>query len=247
MESMVTESMDPTANCKKRIRKYGRKLLKGAAVTLAAANILVIFLYPDLLANVIHKAEGHQTSTSSDQDHTMATLRLREDTLTFDGNGIFDPLESVEAYDENGKDIRDQVAVTYVSGPSIWEKRIVYTLYQSQTDRLEASATLLLENYNGPSITVENVGSVAWEELQKLNEVLEERNLLHAEDGFGNACANQVVYSYEIDPATSSAEITFALRNAFEDYTTQKIGVAVEDFPEKYLEAEKCFATGTSE
>ena len=187
---------------------------------------------------MFQKTEGHQNSGSSDQEPTTATLLIKEDTRTFDGNGIFDPLESVEAYDENGKDIRDQVAVTYVSGPSIWEKRILYTIYESQTDRLEACATLILENYNGPSITVENIGSVSWEELQKLSEVLAEGNQLHAEDGFGNECVNQVVYSYEIDPVTSSAEITFALRNAFEDYTTQKIRVAVEDIPEEYFEAE---------
>lgn len=242
MESMDTESMD-TGNMgsikknKKTAAKYRGKILKVTVTVLAAAILLLVFLFPEFPMKLLGLNKSEQNIVpNAVQGGGQALLRANQAERTFDGNGIFDPMESVEAFDIDGKDIRDRVSVTYVSGPSIAEKRIVYTVYDSNSDRLEASSSLVMKNYQGPTITIGNVGSVSWAELQNLTEVLVDKELLNAEDGFGNACPYKIAYYYEIDPKTRSAEITFSLSNEFQDYTSKKIKAFISEIPEQYFE-----------
>lgn len=237
IESMVTENMESIGTSKESIRKCRYKIAKAIIAILAVLNILVIFICPEVLLRVLKIEEhGYNNSSSIDQGDKNAVLRVNEEKRIFDGNGIFDPMESVEAFDVNGEDIRDKVAVTYVPGPTIEEKRILYTVYDSNSSRLEASSLLVMNNYHGPSITVSEVESVSWEELQNLTEVLIERKMIDTDDGFGNACPNRVSYSYNFDPMTASAEITFSLSNAFQDYTNKKMRVLVNEIPKQYLQ-----------
>lgn len=238
IKSMVTETMEHTENNKKPRKKHCSAILKGIAVVLALFTLFLIFVCPEFPLKFFDMEEDlNSFSSNADQGNEKAILKVNEERKTYDGNGIFDPMRSVEAYDINGEEILDKVAVTYISGPSIAEKHILYTVFDSDSRRLEASCLLIMENYDGPSIQIGDVRSITWEELQNLTELLIKEDQLAADDGFGNKCPNQVTYYYEIDPVMQTAEITFSLRNEFQDYTTKKILVSVEGLPEAYMES----------
>ena len=241
MESMIMENMESTGKNKQNKKNYKYTILKGIAVTLAVLNIVVIFIWPELPLKVfkLEKESIYNTPSDTDKGNEKSILRVNKEKKMFDGKGMFDPMDSVEAYDTNGENILDKVAYAYIPGQSIEKKQILYTVYDSDLRRLEASCELILKNYHGPAISLGEIGSVSWEELQNLTEVLAERELLHTDDGFGNACMDKVTYYYDIDPEEKRVEITFSLSNGFQDYVSKKIKVSIDKIPEEYFETLK--------
>ena len=140
-------------------------------------------------------------------------------------------MDGVQALDNDGDDITGKVAVAYISGKTIQEKEIWYTVYDSELDKLEAVCQLRLENYQGPSILFDEIGTVSWEELQRLTEVLVGRGVMKGDDGFGNDVSSGITYFYEINPDGKSAEVTFSLTNVFQDYRNEKVILNVDGLP----------------
>ena len=196
---------------------------------LAGFNLVLLLLFPDWIGyknDVSEKIEDHGQG--------KAKLEVAEKKRTFNGAGLFDPLDGVKASDTDGKDISDRIAVTYISKESIQNKEIHYIVYDSENEKLEDVSFLYLKNYEGPKIKVEAVDSVSWKNLQNLNQFMVEAHQLYAEDGFGNDVSNAVAFSFRLLPETKEAEVTFSLVNQFQDCWIEKLIVGVEDFPEEY-------------
>lgn len=201
-----------------------RKIIAIAVTVLAVINLGVLFLYPELPAKLAGKSDADylQISEEDSKGSEKAALTLAEDKREFNGKGIFDPLEGVKALDTDGQDITDKIAVAYIPGETIQQKQIHYTVYDSENEKLEASCDLYLENYEGPSVSVKNVGNISWEQLQKLTEVLVGKGKLKGDDGFGNDASEGVTYFYEVNPDMQTVEVTFSLTNLFQDYRMRK-------------------------
>lgn len=210
--------------------KAGKRIGIAAALILLGMVVL-LFLFPEFPLRFLGKDSGMQKIEKSAEKGTqMARLTLTDKEKIFDGHGIFDPLKGVEAVDSDGSDIIGKVAVTYVSGRTISRKKIRYVLYDSNGERMEAVCDLRLENYEGPSVTLENLKSVTWEELQKLPEALIEKEQMTADDGFGGDASESVICSFKLLDR-GSAEVQFSLNNLFGDYYVKKVVVPVEDIP----------------
>ena len=138
-------------------RQGGRKIHKGKIIAavgtiLAVLNLFVLLLWPELPAKFfgISDEVHHEISEKDGKGNGKAALTLTETERTFDGNGIFEAMDGVQALDNDGDDITGKVAVAYISGKTIQEKEIWYTVYDSELDKLEAVCQLRLENYQGP-------------------------------------------------------------------------------------------------
>lgn len=230
MDVMVKAEMD---GMQKKKKTNKRKIIAAVVTVLAVLNLAGLMFFPDILAGLMGKngEESFEITEEDGKGSGQAVLKLEEDRRTFDGNGIFDPLAGVQALDNDGKDITDKVAVFFASGKTVMEKKIHYTVYDSKNEKLEASCDLFLENYQGPSITIGEVGTLTWEELQKIPETLIANGVLSGDDGFGNDATGGIACFYELNEDMVTADITFSLMNQFQDYRNEKIVVQVEDIP----------------
>ena len=125
-------------------RQGGRKIHKGKIIAavgtiLAVLNLFVLLLWPELPAKFfgISDEVHHEISEKDGKGNGKAALTLTETERTFDGNGIFEAMDGVQALDNDGDDITGKVAVAYISGKTIQEKEIWYTclLYTSPIPR----------------------------------------------------------------------------------------------------------------
>lgn len=230
---MATVDMDMAEMAKNQTRnKSGIGKAVAVIVTiLAAVNLLVLFVAPELMAPQGAEESLPVISEADGLGSGQAKLTVAQPLRSFDGNGIFNPLDGVEAFDTDGREITAKVAVAYIPGKTVQQKEIRYTVYDSQNEKMEAACELLLDGYTGPSITIGEIKAISWEDLQRLTEILIEQDVLQGDDGFGNDATAGITYFYEINPDMQTVEVTFSLMNQFQDYRNEKVVLTVEDIP----------------
>ena len=214
-----------------------RKWIVAGVTVLAVLNLIVLFVWPEQFAKILglSKEEDFVVSEEDSRGSGDAALTVPEEKLLFNGKGIFDPMTGVIAADTDGSDLTEKVSISYSSGKTIDEKEIHYQVYDSTGKRMEAVRELKLDNYRGPSVKLGTVERVSWEELPYLPEVLIKDGILSADDGFGRDMSKGIAYSYEILYESSQAELTFSLNNDFQDFSSQKCLVLVDDLPDDYM------------
>ena len=233
---MASTAIVNTVTERKRRMKTNKKKIAVIVITvLAVLNLILLIARPDLPLKLFGKSEEKMTEESA-KGSGKASLKIKESERTFDGNGTFDPLQGVQAFDTDGSDITGKTAVSYLSGKTISDKEIHYTVFDSDSDKMEAKCKLTLEDYAGPTIHFEEIDKVSWEDLQRLTTVLVRKKLIFGDDGFGNDISNAITYYYEIYPDRAEAEVIFSLVNAFQDYHSEKIAISVEDIPPEMIE-----------
>lgn len=213
------------------MKKGKIRALISVLVVLAILNIILLFLFPEVLVTLLGKEKTGAERETADTGSGQASLILEAEEREYDGNGIFDPLQGVTAQDNDGSDVKHKVGIAYLSGDTIRQKTILYTLYDSKGEKLEVSCKISLINYEGPDITCGKVESVDWEMLPNLAETLVQEGKLHGDDGFGNDASGSIASSYEINEQTHLAEVTFSISNQFNDTKVLKMEVPVENMP----------------
>lgn len=224
---MDIENMD--MGIRSMVVKNNRNKIIGIVSMVALINLIGLFVVPDWIES--RRTVQNEVVNYGDG---KAKLEISSQDRTFNGKGIFDAMEGVNAYDIDGTCMKDRIALTYTSKESIQNKEIHYIVYDSKNEKLEDVASLFLEGYKGPSLKLSPIHSVTWDELQKMNETMIEKGLLQADDGFGNDANQAVTFSFELLPETKSAKVTFSLINQFQDCHMEKMIVSVEDFPQEY-------------
>ena len=234
----IMADMEVMERRKRNMGTNKRQIVWVVVTLLAVLNLVVLFVWPEKIAAVFGKSQEYHSEVAEEDSKGSgeAQLSVPEEKRTFNGKGIFNPMEGVEAQDVDGSDLTEHVSVTYSSGKTPSEKQIRYRVYDSEGNQMEAEQILDLENYKGPSITLGVVQSVSWEELQNLTEVLVEKGLLKADDGFGNDVSRGVVFSYEILYESRQAEVTFSFINDFQDFKSEKCLIQVDNLPDEYME-----------
>ena len=214
------------------MKRNKKKIIIGVVTLIAAMNLAVIFLKPDIVLRItgLYKEENI-IRDSSMEGKGDASLKIEHSDLTFNGKGIFDPMDGVNATDIDGTDITDKVAVSFVSGEVINKKKIRYVVFDSSGESLEAECALVLDGYRGPELKVGGVTKVSFNDLETLPQILIKEGVLSGTDGFGSDISSSISYGYELDETTEQAKLTFSLTNSFQDFVSKKIDVIVTDIP----------------
>lgn len=226
MADMVMESTG------RKMKKNKKKFLIVIGTILAAMNLFILFFTPDLF----QKEEKVKITEEDGKGAGKSRLTVEKKERYFDGKGLFDPMEGVQAFDIDGSKITEKVAVSYQTQKVIDQKTIHYIVFDSNDQKLESICSIQLRDYNGPKIQFEEIEKVSWEDLQNLVDVLIKKECLFGDDGFGKDVSSNITYFYEILPESKEATVTFSLINQFQDYCSEKLLLPVEGIPEDYFE-----------
>ena len=214
------------------MRRNKKKIVIGVVTIIAALNLAVIFLKPDIILKItgLYKEEK-VIPDNAEEGKGDASINVEHTEVVFNGKGIFDPMDGVSATDIDGTDITDKVAVSYVSGEVVNKKKVRYVVFDSACESLEAECSLVLDGYKGPSLKVGEVRKVSFDDLETLPQILIKEEILSGTDGFGSDISSSISYGYELDETTGQAKLTFSLTNSFQDFVSKKIDVIVTDIP----------------
>lgn len=208
------------------MRGMGYRIITAAIAAVSLLLLLFLFIFAEPLAEKLTDGRGQDISLSLN-DAGESCLLLKMDARSFDGNGIFDPMEGVTAIDVDGSDIRYKVAVAYTTKGLIHNKKICYTLYDANRQKLTAACTLVLENYSGPSIAMPEIEEIDIEDLDELFQILRNGGMIKGNDGFGKDVTSDITYSYRLDEVSGEAELIFMLKNQFNDSCAETFKVQV--------------------
>lgn len=153
-------------------------------------------------------------------------LHFQSDELTYDGTGPLDLMKGVAAEASDGSDVTDQVSAVVVTGNSLSEKRIQYSVFDDNGEETVGERKLILENYTGPSIETEEKVMLNAEDFDNLISVLTGDGRLKVQDGFGKDVTSDVSWVREkVDPGLYEIEFTYV--NSLQDSVEKKITAAV--------------------
>ncbi|MCQ2431968.1 MAG: hypothetical protein MJ175_05115, partial [Clostridia bacterium] len=132
-------------------------VIRGIAV-IAAVNLILLIFFSDRLF------PEQKTEETTPAAKTVITISFDDDTVRYDGNGLFSVMNGVRAVDENGKDLTDHLTASIQPAAEaedpMHSRVIYYAVRLRDGSYAEAERTLLLENYLLPSITFHGVGDV---------------------------------------------------------------------------------------
>lgn len=212
-------------------RRY-QAATKAAAGAAFAVIILLLVLAGPLEDKISSQNMNLEQMLSADPGKSCLTVDMSE--RRFNGKGMFDPMEGVTALDVDGSDIAYKVAVAYVTGDSLFQKEIRYTLYNENRQKFTAVSNLQLEGYEGPQIEMGEMYEVSYSKLETLKQDMIKESKLKGTDGFGKDISSAIVYEWELDTKTQTAELTFTLTNEFNDRCIKGLRVKVSEIPMRY-------------
>ena len=221
-----------------KIKKHFPVFFKWLIVALAAGNLIFLFVFNYQLPGFIRlpfagsDADGSDTSSQTSSESTdvdtstdtnTATLQIvvPEGTLTYDGTGTLNLMDGISVTDASGNEQTDiQVFSTIKAGDSWREKIIEYSVTDTSGNRSTAQRPLQLgENYTGPTIEIRgDIPDLRAEDLPVLVSLLIDKNLLYANDGFGQDISGAVTSSVESSAdASGNTTVTLSLTNMVND------------------------------
>ncbi|MGN0384008.1 MAG: immunoglobulin-like domain-containing protein [Eubacterium sp.] len=185
----------------------------------AVLCIIIITLMLIFENKITSRIINSKTSTSNiSAEPGKTSLSVPDDTLTYSGESSFDFLAGVTATDVDGSDISDKVTYQIISTDKSNQKTIKYSIMNSNFQEYSGERSLILENYEGPSITVDSDLSLENYDITNLIPILKSSDLIYAEDGYGNDISGNIYFSYKVvDTANAVYDVTFSITNAFGD------------------------------
>ncbi len=203
---------------KQQLLTAGRGFVAAAAVILLAVTAAVFYFGGKVSDPLSENNSGHGGVSDN---NGQACLNIVEKELQFDGKGRFDPMDGVTAEDVDGSDITPRIAVTYIPTNENSIKKIRYSVFLQNGEKLSESVLLRLENYDAPTITVDaELLSVA--ECNTLEDMVK-IGAVSADDGFGNDATSALTFTVNYSTEEEQTEITFTLKNMFGDTVVKKV------------------------
>ncbi len=151
-----------------------------------------------------------------DTQETTVELNFQPEVLEYDGSGMLDLLEGVEAKTKDGTDLTDQVQAILTGDGTQNQKKIRYSVFSEDGEEVTRTRTLQMTGYTGPKLTVSSSLDLTAEDLDDLVSYLTEEKALSADDGFGRDASGQVTWVRQ-RIGEGTYEITFTLRNDYMD------------------------------
>ncbi len=190
-----------------------------AAVILLAVTVAV-FCFGGKVSDSFSESESVHGKVSD--NNGQARLNILKKELQFDGKGRFDPMDGVTAEDVDGSDITSRIAVTYIPTNENSIKKIRYSVFLQNGEKLSESVLLRLENYDAPTITVDTA-LLSGAERKDMLEDMVKIGAVSADDGFGNDATSALTFTVNDSTEKDRTEITFTLKNMFGDTVVKKV------------------------
>lgn len=166
---------------RKRRRLYD---LIGLIFLLSAGCIFLLFYLHDSL-------EETKKTSSTPKDYGIA-FAFEPEQLSYDGTGSLDLLSGVRATDTHGKDYTEHVKAILCPTASAATKEIRYTVFDDDGNSYSATRTLLLKNYQKPSISIPANIELPAEAFENFTAYLRDNNLCVCLDGFSHDVLGQM-------------------------------------------------------
>lgn len=182
------------------------------------ALVLLGGLY--LVTKKLETSQFNSDTVSKDD----ATIVFEEDSLSYDGSGLFNALDGVSATDVDGTDLTDQINSIIVSEGN--QKYVQYSVSGENGQVVYAKRKLELVNYQEPSLEVSQSLQFDASQLPELITYLHDEGLLKALDGFSQDVTSAVTYR-RTKKSTGHYDIEFSYTNAFQDTVTQTVNAAI--------------------
>ncbi|MGI6012032.1 MAG: immunoglobulin-like domain-containing protein [Ruminococcus sp.] len=186
-----------------------RNIFRGIGI-LAALLLAALFL-------VSAYQEQKREEEKVQEEEEEVSLAFEPEELVYSGSGELNLMEGVTAADADGKDITDQVNAVLTGEESGGEKKIRYSVFSSSGREVTKERTLILENYQGPQIQVQEPLNLEADDLDDLIARLKERGEIKGTDGFGLDVTDQITWCRE-KISKGIYQITFSLDNAYLDH-----------------------------
>lgn len=168
-----------------------------------------------LLAGFIF-LKGEQPETETKQNESSGSISFEEEELIFDGSGSLDLMKGVRAEDSDGSDATEKVEAIITGDGTLHRKTVRYTFVDLTGRTVTEKRTLVMKNYEGPSLHVKSSLTLEAKDLKDLINVLKNEGFLKAEDGYGRDITSSVRVSRE-KKADRQYEMKFSVVNSYED------------------------------
>ncbi len=190
------------------------------AVVLLVALTGVVFL------------KGEEPEPEINTTSTSGSIIFEKEELVFDGSETLDLMQGVKAKDSNGSDATEKLEA-FITGDSLLDRKTVrYTFVDSTGRTVTDKRTLVMKNYDGPSLYVKESLTLDAQDLKDLITVLENKGWLAADDGYGKNITSSVKCLRE-KKAENQYEMKLSVVNDYQDSDEITVNVRIEgDVPD---------------
>ncbi len=189
------------------------------------AVFYIFLLLTGTMPSLSDPAVSHDTQVSSIiSESSDWNIVFDPEELVYDGSERFDPMIGVTVTDEENIPVETEVFSTIQSVRGKNQKEILYTVTTPTGQSISSSRTLILKNYNGPSIQLaESLPSISEDNLNHLASYLSKADALKAFDGYDNDISSSVTCEWTHDPNDPlTLHVTFQIENRFLDTAVSK-------------------------
>lgn len=179
-------------------------------------------------------ASGSDTSEDASAGSTGSSLTIEfpEEELYYDGSGSLDLIAGVTVLTADGKEYSNMGLFTTIKSSKMPNEKIIeYAITDSNGKQVTAERTLKLSSdYSGPSIDLSDEPTgVSQSDLARIEDLLVEEGILHADDGFGRDISSSVTSEASPIADTDQYEIALSVTNMLNDSYVKKFYVTVSD------------------
>lgn len=227
---------------KHEIIRILRILLKTLVALAAAANLVALFVYRYEMPSWLRRSRPTSTpveeayaQNNGQPDKTDEHLVIPLVPVNYSGEADLDGMIMDDVYVEgaDGQPIDDAV-ITYEILPDEAQKKTVryHAEWGGGQSLTEDRAMNLTARYTGPTITLLGMPpEIDPGFADSYVAVLEDRNIIYADDGFGNDVTDQVLASFEgLSDEEPEAKMTLTLENQVLDTAEMEMTVHVQGY-----------------
>lgn len=165
-------------------------------------------------------------SSQTEQNSSVGSFKMDSDEIVYDGQGELDLMQGVTADDGNGNDVTDKVAAVITAEGTLGRKLVRYSFEDASGKIVTKKRTLVLKNYEGPSLDVSSSIKLNAKNLKDIISVLKQSGELSASDGYKKditssvTCIREKIYS-------GTYKMTFNVTNKYGDSVSKSVEVFI--------------------
>ena len=165
-------------------------------------------------------------TSQTEKIEDAGSFELESDELVYNGQGELDLMQGVKAYNGEGRDVTDKVSAVVTAEGTMGRKIVRYSFEDASGKSVTKKRTLVLQNYEGPSLEVSKDIKINAKNLKDVITVLKDNGQLKASDGYNKDITSSVTCFRE-KLYTSTYEMTFSVTNRFGDSVSKSVDVFI--------------------
>lgn len=208
------------------------QIIKNILIALAIINLVLLFVFQYELPSFFqHKLdERKEATTSTVQVDRSLSIHFPEEDFIYDGSEDLDLTDGVTITDDAGTEVVAELYASVSAGDNTDQKIVTYTANDTQGNTVTATRTLTLQNYKGPSITIDSTPpTITDTQLNEILTIFQDNTAVQAFDGFDKDITSALTSSYTFtDETASEIEVTFSVTNMFEESAEETIVLPIK-------------------